>query len=473
MVFNSFEFAVFLFLVYGLYLLLQAAPVVQNRMLLAASFVFYGWWDWRFLFLLTITIVTDFFAARAIAKSEQDKHRKLYLALSVGVNLTILGFFKYFNFMASSVTQVLDYWQLSVHPWVLEIVLPVGISFYTFQSMSYTIDVYRRKMPPAKHLLDYALFVSFFPQLVAGPIERASHLLPQILKPRTLVLTQFYEGSYLIGWGLFKKVFVADNLAKFVDPVFQSAGPYDGLTVLFALYAFAFQIYCDFSGYSDIARGIGKCMGFDIMINFRLPYFSSNPSEFWQRWHISFSQWLRDYLYIPLGGNRFGKLMTFRNLLITMLLGGLWHGARWNFVLWGAYHGFLLILYRLLEGIKPKSAITSTAGWRGFQIILFFHLTCFGWLLFRAAGLEQIGLMLQALAHLSIPSAKYLLTECLILGFYTGPLLLVQIFQSRFKDLSIVLRMPVIVRSAFYLVCFYLFIIYGATGGKEFIYFQF
>ena len=287
MLFNSLQFAVFFIIVYGLYLVLDHKW--QNRMLLAASCIFYAAWDWRFLCLMFISITTDYFCAIKIQESAGERRRKIFLFLSIFVNLGILGFFKYFNFFATSMEVALDYFGLSVRPYLLHIILPVGISFYTFQAMSYTIDIYRREMEPTRSFRDYALFVVYFPHLVAGPIMRARDLLPQVIRSRKLSLEQFYEGCYLIFWGLFQKIFVADNLARLVDPVFSSSPPYGGANVLIAMYAFAFQIYCDFAGYSNIARGLGKCMGFNIMINFNLPYFATNPSDFWKRWHISLS----------------------------------------------------------------------------------------------------------------------------------------------------------------------------------------
>jgi len=347
-------------------------------MLLMASCFFYGSWNWRFLFLLFLTIAIDYFISLKIYNSEDSEKRKKFLLLSIVANLGVLGFFKYFNFFSESFQALANSLGFNLQPHLLNIVLPVGISFYTFQSLSYTIDVYRKELKPAKSIFDFALFVTYFPQLVAGPIERATHLLPQVLQPRKITLEQFYEGCYLIFWGLFQKIFIADNLAKMVNPVFSAAAPYDGVKVLSALYAFAFQIYCDFAGYSNMARGLGKCMGFDIMVNFNLPYFATNPRDFWRRWHISFSTWLRDYLYIPLGGNQKGPLITYRNIALTMLLGGLWHGANWRFVIWGGYQGLLLIIHRLLEPWlkqlpQPKSFIKEKL-WLFARVAFFFHL---------------------------------------------------------------------------------------------------
>lgn len=474
MLFNSQVFLIFFIIVYSLYILLRRNLKLQNRMLLAASCIFYGAWDWRFLSLLFITIIVDYLIALKISRNDDLKIRRSFLAFSIIVNLGILGFFKYFNFFADSFRDLLRFFGLNVHPAFLNIVLPVGISFYVFQSMSYTIDVYRRQLSPAKNILDFALYVTYFPQLVAGPIERGTHLLPQVLRPRVLSREKFLEGCYLIAWGLFLKIFIADNLAKIVNPVFSARAPYNGFAVLIALYAFAFQIYGDFAGYSNIARGLGKCMGFDIMVNFNLPYFASNPADFWRRWHISLSTWLRDYLYIPLGGNRRGPLMTYRNLSLTMLLGGLWHGASWHFVAWGAYQGLLLIIYRLFnERLKWQLTFNSPIArksWGLVKILFFFHLVCLGWLLFRAESLTQVYQMLKAVLInfdlLSGIGLKTLLSTIWLL-------VILEYFSYKRDDIDLVLKFPLWARSMIYVIIYFSLLIYGARDGREFIYFQF
>ena len=274
---------------------------------------------------------------------------KYFLAVSMVNNLALLGFFKYFDFLIAGVEKAAAVAGLGQHHWQMGILLPVGISFYTFQTMSYAIDIYRREMKPTHSFFNFLLFVSFFPQLVAGPIERAVVLLPQLERRRTFDWNKFQSGIYLIGWGLFKKVFIADNLTRIADPVYAVGATVIGPQVLFATYAFAFQIYSDFSAYSDIARGTSRLMGVELMVNFKIPYIATNPRDFWRRWHISLSTWLRDYLYISLGGNRGGGLFVYRNLMITMVLGGLWHGARMNFIYWGMFHGVLLCLHRIVE----------------------------------------------------------------------------------------------------------------------------
>ncbi len=303
MLFNSLEFFVFFAIVYGLYLVLPHRW--QNWLLIIASCIFYSAWNWKFLALLFLSVSTDFWCSHRIYASQDAKRRIFFLWLSIGVNLSILGFFKYFNFFLGSLKAFIFWFCPSCHPGfdlALNIILPVGISFYTFEAISYTVDVYKGVIPPAKRYWDYALFILFFPHLIAGPIMRAKDLLSQIITPRQWSLDRFYEGCHLVFWGLFEKIFIADNCATLVNPIFSSPGPYNGGTILIALYAFAIQIFCDFDGYSNMARGLGKCMGFELTINFKFPYLSTNPREFWQRWHISLSSWLRDYVYIPLGG---------------------------------------------------------------------------------------------------------------------------------------------------------------------------
>ncbi|MCD4781575.1 MAG: MBOAT family protein [Candidatus Omnitrophica bacterium] len=476
MLFNSIEFFIFFFIVYVLYVFLNHHW--QNRMLLLASYYFYGSWDWRFLSLLWISTVVDFYCGRAIQETSQKSKRQTYLTLSIITNLGILGFFKYFNFFTANLQALFSTWGVNVTTGTLDIILPVGISFYTFQTMSYTIDIYYGKMKAEKSFLNFALFVAFFPQLVAGPIERAKRLLPQISRKRELSWDQFYQGCFLVFWGIYQKVFISDNLAKIVDPVFAAEGLQSGWTVLFALYAFAFQIFCDFAGYSNIARGLCRCMGFDIMVNFNIPYAATNPSQFWQRWHISLSSWLKDYLYIPLGGNRKGGLIIYRNLALTMILGGLWHGAAWTFIIWGLYQGLLLIIYRGIRPLMdkwPSSKHNTLASLSlMIKIVFFFHLTCLGWLIFRAASVNQINDMLYCvLFNTRWQQLSAAMATFKSILFYTGLLLGVQFFQYRYQDLLIVFKSPLWVRVIFYFICFYSVLIWGVTGGKEFIYFQF
>ncbi len=476
MLFNSVTFAVFFAIFYPLYRL--ASHRGQNRLLLAASYIFYGWWDWRFLGLLLLSTTADYYFGRRIGTSQNAAERRTLLTLSLLLSLTILGFFKYFNFFAHSFIALAGSFGWQLHVTTLNIILPIGVSFYTFQTMSYTIDVYRRKLQPAQRFFDFAVFVSFFPQLVAGPIERATHLLPQVLQPRQVTAQSVREGCYLILWGLYQKVVIADNLAGIVDPIFNAPPPYRAMDVLLAVYAFAFQIFCDFAGYSNIARGLAKLMGFELMINFKQPYFAANPGEFWQHWHISLSTWLRDYLYIPLGGNRKGQFKTLRNLFITMFLGGLWHGAAWTFILWGIYHGVLLIVYRLAGAAvhtpEQQEVPSSQPGKiiRFLNILLFFHLVCLGWLFFRASSAGQAFAMLQSFWLRFDPAQTYFLGLFHFL-FLIAPLLAAQIFEARWKDSLFIFRYPAPLRGLVYFILLQLIIIFGVRDSVTFIYFQF
>src|SRR3954447_14783227 len=346
MLFNTFHFAYFFAILLPLYWVLPHKP--QNYLLLAASYYFYSCWDPRFLSLLLLSTAMDYACGLAVDRIETPRKRKLFVAISMALNLGMLGYFKYYNFFAESLQVALARMGLEVPLAQLNVVLPIGISFYTFQSMSYVIDVYRRDIKPTRNIVEFAAFVSFFPHLVAGPIMRPTTLLPQIERRRHFDLDQFYQGAYLVFWGLTKKVVVADNLALFVNDLFGKWQTIDGGLALLAIYAVAFQIYCDFSGYPDAARDIAKMLGFELALNFDLPYFATSPKDFWARWHISLSTWLRDYLYIPLGGSRGGTLLLYRNLMLTMVIGGLWHGAAWTFVLWGVYQGVLLVGHRVL-----------------------------------------------------------------------------------------------------------------------------
>jgi len=557
MLFNSFTFATFFVIVFTLYRLMRRSYRRQNLLLLLASYIFYGWWDIRFLFLIIISTVVDYsssllidrgrmtvserlkaavlliFAAlffvtpdwtgfrlslsnafpfltadfgnfwpdsfsgyRILAVSltaiilfnivasfavrlNVDIRRKLSLFFSILINLSILGFFKYFNFFAESLTSMTQTLFHYTPPAVtLNIVLPVGISFFTFQTMSHTIDVYRNKIPATSSLMDLAAYVSFFPQLVAGPIERGAHLLPQFQKPRIVNSTEIREGVWLIFWGLYKKIVVADSLAKIVNSTFGPFDsldsalmvPEDGMRILIAVYAFAFQIYCDFSGYTDIARGTAKLLGFDIMLNFNLPYFAKSPSDFWRRWHISLSTWLRDYLYIPLGGNRKGTFNLYRNLMITMVLGGLWHGASWTFVIWGGFHGIILILYRLLAPDIDRNNmgfIKSTV-----SILVTFHLVCFGWLIFRAQNLETLSIFVKSIffnLHWS-PETGQCLHKLL---FYCWFLVLFQIIQAKTKTLDPMKNWPRFARLNVWLFVIMSLFALSQRSGQEFIYFAF
>ncbi len=475
MLFNSYVFWVFFAAVALLYY--RLGHRAQNRTLLLASYVFYGCWDWRFLSLIALSTVVDYICGRVIEQSQNPRTRRTVLGLSIVLNLGTLAFFKYFGFFTAEFDRLLTAIGLPALIPQLDIVLPVGISFYTFQTMSYTIDVYRGDCQAAKDPLDFALYVAFFPQLVAGPIERASRFLPQVLQPRTPQPGQFAEGLYHVVIGLFKKVFVADTMAVVANGIFSSTpGQLSGLDVLLGVYAFAFQIYGDFSGYSSIARGVSRWLGFSLMENFRRPYFAQSPSEFWQRWHISLSGWLRDYLYIPLGGNRRGSLMTYRNLMLTMLLGGLWHGAAWTFVLWGAYQGLLLCGYRLIElrHGRPANQPSTLAG-RLIRRVVLFQFVCLGWLLFRAESVSQVIDMLTLLAtDWSITPLSQTILGMLIV--YAGPLLLFDAWlelQPHETEEQALLARHWTWRAAAYSTAMLLLTFLPAPVASEFIYFQF
>ncbi|MBF2046190.1 MAG: MBOAT family protein [Elainella sp. C42_A2020_010] len=551
MVFNSIEFLVFLIIVYTAYRLLPFRG--QNRMLLVASYIFYGWWDARFLFLILLTSTLDFCSALMIGQGQmstrqrvvsttallaaallfvtvqwqavqfsltpfqlaidwsnllpsawtgwlvwlgtlaavllanglypylvalpENRRSNLCLATSITINLGILAVFKYFNFFVDSAEAALSSvgWQADFFS--LGVLLPVGISFYTFQSMSYTIDVYRREIPPVQRLSDFALSIGFFPQLVAGPIVRAADLLPQISKPRQIKFDQTIRGLYLILLGLFKKVAIADGIAGSVNAVYGTTGAVSWLDVVAATLLFTFQIYCDFSGYSDIARGVAKLFGIELMLNFNLPYFSKTPSEFWRRWHISLSTWLRDYLYIPLGGNRKGN--TYRNLMTTMVLGGLWHGAAWNYVLWGFYQGTLLCIYRAL-GIRESKQSTQRNSFNLKQFlpaatatVLFFGLVCYGWLLFRATSFEQIVRFTQILftdfGNFSLSMPRPTLSG--MIGLLV--LIVYECLEYSAGNAHFYYRIPSLFRGAFYAVLTTLILMGASNAASQFIYFQF
>lgn len=385
MLFNSLVFLVFMAVVLLVYPRLRHRA--QNWFLLVASYVFYGYWDWRFLSLLAISTLTDYLVGRTLHRTEDVTKRKRLLAVSVTVNLGLLGFFKYFNFFVDSMGAIIEGFGMEPHVPLLRVLLPVGISFYTFQTLSYTIDVYRRRLEPTDDLLDFAVFVSFFPQLVAGPIERAKNLLPQVAMPRLVDRRMVVTGMNLILMGFFKKIFVADTLAPFVNQVFDDPGTWTSGQLLTGVYAFCFQIYGDFSGYSDIARGVARLLGFELMENFHAPYLSRSPAEYWKRWHVSLSTWLGDYLYIPLGGNRKGEIRTYVNLMVTMLLGGLWHGASWTFVAWGLWNGIYLAAYRLMGGGKvdmrwPRTPVRVLRDVG--MVVITFHLIAVAKIMFRA-----------------------------------------------------------------------------------------
>jgi alginate O-acetyltransferase complex protein AlgI len=476
MLFNSLEFVLFLPVVLGVYFLLPHRW--QNRFLLVASCFFYAMWDWRFLFPLLASTCIDYFCAVRMdaswARGEPNAHRKRYLVLSLVTNLGLLGFFKYYNFFQENFQLLAESAGWQVSSWTLQIVLPVGISFYTFQALSYTIDVYRGQLHVTNRFSDFLLCVLYFPHLVAGPIQRANNLLHQVMNPRNVTRQQWIDGIHLIFWGYFKKVYVADNVSPFVDQVFsQPTAP--GFTAWVAVYAFAVQIYCDFSGYTDIARGVAKLMGFEFVLNFNLPYWATNPQDFWKRWHISLSTWLRDYLYISLGGNRGTMARTHRNLMLTMVIGGFWHGAAWNFIFWGFYHGLLLIAHRVAEPALDRIFAWPGAAGRALsylvRVTVMFHLTCYGWLLFRATSLEQVIGMTRAVAD---PWTGYDPALLWQLAPFVVPLVVVEALQygSGRLDFLSFRWVPAELRVACYSVFSY-FVLFRGGQPQSFIYFQF
>jgi len=390
MLFNSLIFVGFVCVVFLVYPRLRHRG--QNIFLVIASYVFYGYWDWRFVFLLFTMTILNYFVGQWLWMSARQNEKKWFLVASIFANLGVLSFFKYFNFFVTSAASLLAAFGLHPNLPLLQIILPVGISFYTFQSMTYIIDIYHNKLQPTKNFIDFALFVSFFPQLLAGPIERAINLLPQIAKPRQITNAQVLAGVNLILLGYFKKVAIADTLAPVADKIFASPALMTSGQLWTGVYAFTIQIYCDFSGYTDIARGVALILGLKIMENFEAPYLSRNITEFWRRWHISLSSWLRDYLYIPLGGNRGGKIHTYSNLLITFLLCGLWHGAAWTFVLWGLSHGLYLICHRVINrGEKIDFAWPSNLLGKIIilvKILVTFHIVALTWVLFKSPNLS-------------------------------------------------------------------------------------
>jgi D-alanyl-lipoteichoic acid acyltransferase DltB (MBOAT superfamily) len=446
----------------------------QNILLLIASYFFYGWWDWRFLILILISTVVDFFAARYIANSSDVVRRRSLLTLSLALNFGFLGFFKYFNFFADSLNASLARLGfLGFTPKVLRILLPPGISFYTFQAVAYIVDVYRGKLKPAESLLDYGLFISFFPHLVAGPIQRPSHLLPQVQQRRRLDGDRFFDGLMLILTGLFRKCVVANSCAMLADAAFSGRmGPPDAGIVLVGTYAFAWQIYADFSGYSDIARGSAQLMGFHFMVNFWQPYLAVSLQDFWRRWHISLSTWLRDYVYIPLGGNRHGEVKKYRNLLATMLLGGLWHGANWTFVIWGAIQGLGLSIERMLglERSEQRPRLSWVVTWT--RRIVIFHCVCLAWVFFRAQSFSEAVAFLQGLGRLHF--GTQFASALTFLASYTIPLFALDLALESREEEYLFQRSSVFFRPlAAGLALLMIVMAFTANKGAAFIYFQF
>jgi len=470
MLFDSTAYVLFLILAVLIYWRLPFRK--QNYFLLAASYFFYGWWDWRFLILMAGSTLVDYLVARKIATASDQRTRRLLLIFSVALNFSFLGVFKYCNFFVDSAVRLaalLGLKQIPVSLW--RILLPPGISFYTFQEVAYIVDVYHRKVELAKSLVDYALFISLFPHLIAGPIQRPSHLLPQVQQPRTWDSPKVFDGLILILEGLFRKVVIADNCALIANAAFNgSFGGPNTMTVLLGTYAFAWQIYGDFSGYSSIARGSAQLLGFHFMVNFRQPYLAESLQDFWRRWHISLSTWLRDYLYIPLGGNRLGNLRTYINLMLTMLLGGLWHGANWTFVVWGGIHGVGLAIERLFTA-KREIAPSSTLLRRGGCRIIIFHLVCLAWIFFRVPSLSGAWEQIISLAVWQWSPAY--LTAFLFLSAYAAVLFLLDLQLELSNSEHVFATRSYAWQIATGVAFCVLITLFGANQESAFIYFRF
>ncbi len=413
MLFNSLDFAIFLPVVFVIYWLLPAKEIKkQNLFLVLASYTFYGWWDWRFLSLIFFSTVVDYSIGVGLSKQNDPNIRKGLLWLSIGVNLGFLGFFKYYNFFLDNFITAFSFFGMTMDTRALSIILPVGISFYTFQTLSYTIDVYRRKLSPTRDFLAFSAFVCFFPQLVAGPIERATHLLPQFLTRRTFNYPQAVDGLRQILWGLFKKIVIADNAAIVANEIFNNSDSYSGSTLLIGAVFFTFQIYGDFSGYSDVAIGTSRLFGFDLKQNFAFPYFSRDVAEFWRRWHISLSTWFRDYVYIPLGGSRVGTWKKIRNTFVIFIVSGFWHGANWTFIIWGGLNAiyFLPLLLRNKNRVHTDTVAAGKyfpALRECFAMLSTFGLTVLAWIFFRAENLSHAVDYLKTLFSESLFTVPY------------------------------------------------------------------
>lgn len=482
MLFNSIDFAVFLPIVFFIYwFALQKNLKSQNLLIVIASYVFYGWWDWRFLAIILFSTLVDFWVGINM-KSSSERKRKMLLFISISVNLGFLGFFKYYNFFVDSFIEAFSFFGSDIKPNSLNIILPVGISFYTFQTLSYSIDVYRKKLEPTKDIVAFAAFVCFFPQLVAGPIERATHLLPQFYSKRKFDYHLAVDGLRQILWGLFKKVVIADNCAEYANIIFNHSDSASGSTLLLGALFFTFQIYGDFSGYSDIAIGTSRLFGFDLMRNFAYPYFSRDIAEFWRRWHISLSTWFRDYLYIPLGGSQGSIWTKIRNTFVIFLVSGFWHGANWTFVAWG----FLNALYFLplmltnrnrtnLETIAKNKVLPSFIELG--QMLSTFILTVFAWIFFRSENLKQAIEYISGIFSLSLFSKPVFQgsSASLIILFIVFVFLLIEWVgrEDQFAIAKLGLSWKRGLRWSMYAMIIFVIGMFMQTKETPFIYFQF
>lgn len=480
MLFNSIDFAIFLPIVFFLYWFVTKKKLkLQNALIIAASYIFYGWWDYRFLALIVFSSLLDYSIGLGLNKYKDKNTRKALLVLSLVVNLGFLGFFKYYNFFLDNFIDAFSFFGKEISVQGLNIILPVGISFYTFQTLSYTIDVYKKKLEPTKDIVSFLAFVSFFPQLVAGPIERASNLLPQFYKKRKFVYSHAIDGMRQILWGLFKKVVVADNCATFANQIFDNYSENSASTLLFGALFFTFQIYGDFSGYSDIAIGTSRLFGFNLMRNFAFPYFSRDIAEFWRRWHISLSTWFRDYLYIPLGGSRGGTSMKIRNTFIIFIVSGFWHGANWTFIIWGFLNALYFIPVMLMK--KNRINTNSVAEGRMFptfvefrQIFFTFSLTIIAWIFFRAPSVKDALLYIKGLCNKTILTIPIEFNDWLITLVFILVLVFVEWLQ-RDKEHALEFQNSNIsryLRWSLYVIIFFSIFWYGGSQ-QDFIYFQF
>ena len=477
MLFNSLDFAIFLPVTFVLYwFIFQKKIKLQNLLIVCASYLFYGWWDWRFLILIVFSTFVDYTIGYLLKKESNLIKRKIYLWISITINLGFLGFFKYYNFFIESFTDEFLFFGKEIQPNTLNIILPVGISFYTFQTLSYTIDVYKKKLEPTTDFIAFAAFVSFFPQLVAGPIERATNLLPQFYHKRKFDYSSAVLGLRQILFGLFKKVIIADNCAKYANIIFNDYESYDSGTLALGALFFTFQIYGDFSGYSDIAIGTSRLFGFNLMQNFAFPYFSRDIAEFWRRWHISLSTWFRDYLYIPLGGSKGGMKMKIRNTFIIFLVSGFWHGANWTFVFWGLLNALYFLPLLLRNKNRVNTNIVAEGKWLPnfkeiIQMLLTFSLTIFAWIFFRA---DSITHAYNYISRFFINDAKTISLAipyelfCLITFF----LLIEWLGRSSKFAIENIQFLPKILRWTFYLGLILLLFKFAGEE-QEFIYFQF
>lgn len=479
MFFNSFEYAIFLPIIFIIYwFILNKNLKLQNLFLLFSSYFFYSCWDWKFLFLLAFSTILDYISGLKICNSNTQIKKKIWLIISVSINLGFLGFFKYYNFFIESFADLIQKLGFTAHYSTLNIILPVGISFYTFHGLSYVFDIYNKKIKPSHNWIEYALFVSFFPLLVAGPIERATHLLPQIEKPRKFNYELAVSGLKQILWGLFKKIVIADNCAKAVNLIFNSYESQSGGTLFLGAILFSFQIYGDFSGYSDIALGSGKLLGIKLIKNFNYPYFSRSIAEFWRRWHISLSSWFKDYLYIPLGGSKGGTIKRIRNTFIIFLVSGFWHGANWTFILWGGLNALFILPSIIFKTNRNNMDIVAKGKIlpnfkEFFQIVYTFLLASFAWIFFRSESLSQ------AFSYINKMFNSIHLPDLSIFNLSLFPLLLLLILvewkgrENNYAIEKLFYKSKTCIRWGFYYILIILMLVFGQKNSQEFIYFQF